>query len=154
MLDKEADWRDNAPTRMAGPKNQLALRFHRVATQRWDEANQIFQRLRLSAVAVYLAGYSVECILKALILEKMPIGASSDPEKELIEEFGHDLNELQEAIRKQWQGIPLRVLEKLVYVSTWSPAMRYQPGPGDAYEAQEFLKAARIVIKWADERMK
>ncbi|HEX4124443.1 MAG TPA: hypothetical protein VHY37_06930 [Tepidisphaeraceae bacterium] len=33
-------------------------------------------------------------------------------------------------------------------------AMRYEPGPGDLYEAKEFLKAARTVLKWADEGMK
>ena len=43
--------------------------FLRVARQRLDVAVEIMEILRRSLEAQYIAGYSVECSLKALILE-------------------------------------------------------------------------------------
>ena len=47
--------------------------FLKVATQRLDNAELIRQLAGLNLEAQYLGGYSIECSLKALILEKTPI---------------------------------------------------------------------------------
>jgi HEPN domain-containing protein len=44
--------------------------FLRVAFQRLAAAEEILKSLRLTLEAQYIAGYSVECSLKAIILEK------------------------------------------------------------------------------------
>jgi hypothetical protein len=45
----------------------MARRFDRAAIQRFDDAQFLLSGSRTNA-AVYLAGYSVECMMKALIL--------------------------------------------------------------------------------------
>ena len=46
--------------------------FLKVALQRLTAAEEIMETLRLTLEAQYIGGYSVECSLKALILEKTP----------------------------------------------------------------------------------
>jgi hypothetical protein len=46
--------------------------FLKVALQRLSAAEEIMESLRLTLEAQYIGGYSVECSLKALILEKTP----------------------------------------------------------------------------------
>jgi len=50
--------------------------FLRVARQRLDVAAEIMHYLRRNLEAQYIGGYSVECSLKSLILEKNSIGES------------------------------------------------------------------------------
>lgn len=52
--------------------------FLRVAIQRLDAASEIMEDLGRTLEAQYIGGYSVECSLKALILEK--IAVSDRPE--------------------------------------------------------------------------
>lgn len=54
---------------MPAPPN--ARLFYRAANQRFEDAEFLLSVGRTTA-AVYLAGYSVECILKALILAVVP----------------------------------------------------------------------------------
>lgn len=56
---------------MAIPSSPNARLFYRAAKQRYDDAVLLLQLQRTTG-AVYLAGYSVECMLKALILESVP----------------------------------------------------------------------------------
>ena len=44
-------------------------RFHRAAARRFEEAQFLLTRGNYTTAAVYLAGYAVECMLKALILD-------------------------------------------------------------------------------------
>ncbi len=52
---------------MALPSSIDARLFYRSAFQRYEDAQILFREGRTTG-AVYLAGYGVECILKALIL--------------------------------------------------------------------------------------
>lgn len=56
---------------MAVPRSKEARRFYRCAKQRLVEA-QVLQNASMPTGAVYLAGYSVECILKALLFSVVP----------------------------------------------------------------------------------
>ena len=56
---------------VAMPSSVQARRFYRAAKQRFDDALLLLAMERTTA-AVYLAGYSVECMLKALILSAVP----------------------------------------------------------------------------------
>jgi len=55
---------------MAVPSSIEARLFYR-ASQRFDEAQVLLEAVRTTG-AVYLAGYGIECILKALILSVFP----------------------------------------------------------------------------------
>ena len=52
---------------MALPQPPEARRFFRAAKQRFDDAQWLLEAERMTG-AVYLAGYTVECFLKALVL--------------------------------------------------------------------------------------
>jgi len=53
---------------MPVPTTIEARRYYRVALQRLEDGQLIFAKLERYPAATYLAGYSIECILKALIL--------------------------------------------------------------------------------------
>ncbi len=53
------------------PSSAQARCFYRAARQRFDDALLLLEMERTTA-AVYLSGYIVECMLKALILSAVP----------------------------------------------------------------------------------
>jgi HEPN domain-containing protein len=56
---------------MAVPKDIDARRYYRVAYQRYDDG-KLLERASRPQAAIYLAGYAVECILKALLIRSTP----------------------------------------------------------------------------------
>jgi len=62
---------------VAMPASSNSRLFYRVANQRFEDAEFLLGVERTTA-AVYLAGYSVECILKALILAIVPRTQEAD----------------------------------------------------------------------------
>lgn len=147
---------------MRTTNNPDVQKYARVAKQRLDEAKLINDRLQLWSAAQYLAGYSVECMLKALILVNTPRSKRPAPGRDTInwmkESFGHDLNKLHAGLRSRRVKIPAAVLGELVFLgsdaeSKWSPEDRYEPGPGNPKEAARFLKAVEAVVRWADRGM-
>ncbi len=56
---------------MAVPRAKEARLFYRCAKQRLVEA-RVLQKAFMPTGAVYLAGYSIECILKTLIFSVVP----------------------------------------------------------------------------------
>ena len=142
---------------MGSPKQIDARRYSRVAKQRLDEADLILQRLELWAVAQYVGGYAVECMLKALVIEVTPQNrrppAGDDMLAWMKKDFGHDLNALRAYAGRRGARMPRDVSSDFVFVSTWDPQSRYEPGPGNAAEASRFLRAAKSVLKWADRRI-
>ena len=45
--------------------------------------------------------------------------------------------------------VPMAVSRELVYLSSWSTDLRYEPGSGNRQEAQRFIAAAKTVLAWA-----
>ena len=62
---------------MAIPASPDARLYYRCAFQRYEEAEILFEA-GYTTGAVYLAGYGVECVLKALVLTVVPPNARSD----------------------------------------------------------------------------
>ena len=58
---------------MAMPADIDARRYYRVAYQRLEDGNLLFEKLARSNAAIYLSGYAVECILKALLVSATPV---------------------------------------------------------------------------------
>jgi HEPN domain-containing protein len=138
---------------MALPKDIDARRYCRAAFQRLDEAEQILTKIGLPAAAIYLAGYSVECILKALMIERTIPTSRSQLLDELKKDFGHNLHRLREGLASRGVRVPSMENRCLLNLSVWSPNLRYEPGPGRIKDAERFLREARKLIGWADRSM-
>src|SRR5437868_128618 len=138
---------------MSMPRDVDARKYYRTAIQRLREAELIFGKLGLSSAAVYLAGYSVECILKALLLHMATETDRGTLLGSLRHDLGHNLRRLRAGVLYRGATLPPVVARDLLLVSSWSPDLRYEPGPGDAVEAERFLRAARSIVYWADGRI-
>jgi hypothetical protein len=136
------------------PSSAQARRFfYRAAKQRFDDALLLFEMERTTA-AIYLAGYSVECMLKALILSAVP----QAQEAELLEMFrgarAHDYEWLLHLyVEKGGARMPPPIVPHFARVNAWSTDMRYVPGTIAAHEAQAFLDAAIAIMTWIDGRL-
>jgi len=137
---------------VAMPKSREAKLFYCVAEQRFDDASFLLEVER-NIAAVYLAGYGVECILKALILSSVAGKAL----KEMVNSFrgakAHDFEWLKKQYRDRGGNIPKDVALELSRVESWTTDMRYRPGLMETSEAEAFLKSAKNIIDWAKGRM-
>jgi hypothetical protein len=120
------------------------------------------------AGAMYLAGYAVECVLKAYIIRKYGV-----PSHGVTPPTGRDvrLDEVLPAVRAAtainlaprlhslhdlWQAaafpaVPVATTADLSVCSPWQVDWRYQPGSTPArLEAEEFVGAAERVVHWVD----
>lgn len=138
---------------MAMPQDIDARRFYRVAFQRFEDGTLLLERLDWPKPAVYLTGYAVECILKALLIVVTPARSRGETVASFRGALAHDLLWLRDRLGARKVRPPLAESRELTYLSSWSTDLRYEPGPGDREDAERFLRAARIVIKWADGRM-
>lgn len=140
---------------MGTPKNKHARRYYRVAKQRLTEASAILQEAQLPAAAEYLAGYAVECVLKALLIVLVPDTERPDDWEKIVHwmkrTFGHDLGDLRDEVLRRGLRLPVAEVASLDFVmENWKPESRYVPGPGEMRHAREFLAAVQKVVEWAD----
>jgi HEPN domain-containing protein len=134
------------------PQDIDARRYYRVAIQRLEEADLILTKLSLAHAAIYLSGYAVECILKALVVVRTPLRERPAILKALKEDrrFGRNLAGLRDGAVARGAIPPREIGGHLVYVSTWSEQMRYDPAERDLADAERFVRAARAIFRWAD----
>jgi HEPN domain-containing protein len=138
---------------MASPSAAEARLFYRSAKQRFIDSRFLLQGDRTTA-AMYLAGYSVECMLKALILALSPAGSR----KAILASFrggkAHDFIWLKDLYHKQGGAdFPPEVVKAFARVNTWTTAMRYNPATAKKKDAALFLGAAETILNWADGRL-
>ncbi len=124
--------------------------FLKVALQRRTAAEEILATLRLTLEAQYIGGYSVECSLKALILEN-----THDPERPAMllrltrGAASHRAEVLLGVLRDQ--GIYLTVeLAKRMRRFDWTTDLRYEVGRKDTGETIGLLRTARAIHEWAE----
>ena len=86
---------------MALPSAEPARRFYRMAQQRCDDALLLLEMGRTTA-AIYLAGYSVECMLKALILAVVPRGQEGEVLSMFRGARAHDYEWLLRLYTEKW----------------------------------------------------
>ncbi|MBY0514825.1 MAG: HEPN domain-containing protein [Gemmataceae bacterium] len=141
---------------MASPSDKDARRFYRAAGQRLEDAGYLADGGRTTA-AVYLAGYCVECLWKALII----VQAGKERKKDVLDLFrgagAHNFDWLR-SLYDKYGGSPPPKKDKalsaaFLVVASWRTDLRYDPGTMPQDDADEFLSAARRVWKWADERL-
>lgn len=129
---------------------QEVRRFRRAANERFESAEILHANARRTD-AVYLAGYGVECMLKALLLSHAPESQHAETLTSFHGQHGHNLPALADQIRRLGVSVPKGVQRYLNRVSTtWSTDLRYEPGRLGERNAREFLNAAAVVIRWLD----
>lgn len=138
---------------MGMPVSKEARLFYRCAWQRMDEA-KVLRKAIMTTGAVYLAGYGVECMLKALILSM----ATKHQQVETVQAFrgnqAHDFQWLRDRyLQKGGAKFPKNISRDFTLVSAWSTKLRYLPKTMKAKEADRILEAAEQIIRWADERL-
>lgn len=138
---------------MGIPRFSEAKPFYRAAFQRFDDATTLLNAEHNTG-AVYLAGYSVECILKALVLASI---ASATIRKQIQRQFrgsrGHDFEWLKLQY-KTMGGPPISgaIAKDFSLVSGWVVEIRYWTGQWNPKDAVDFIAAAERILKWADRR--
>lgn len=131
---------------MSTPIHPIPRRFYRAAYQRFAEAAVLFDA-EYYLGAIYLAGYTVECILKALILAATPASQHTRVEAEFRGQRGHDYAWLRHRYNQtQAPSWPPAIRRSLMFVGTWAPALRYVPGLGNRRDAERFLAEAQHIL--------
>ncbi|MGE0607365.1 MAG: HEPN domain-containing protein [Pirellulales bacterium] len=126
--------------------------FERIAGQRLTAAGLLLQH-HFFLESVYLAGYSVECAMKALILRRTP-GSKHETMMDRLTKVGakgHDFEYLKKLLKDCRCSFPSSVAEKLQVVTWWSTDLRYQVGTVAPADAQTFMNATQQIWKWARE---
>ena len=138
---------------MAVPKSPRARLFYRAAFGRLEEAG-VLSDAGYPTGAVYLAGYGVECALKALILAAVPRRRRAETGATFKGNRAHDFEWLVGQYRVAGgPPLPNAVVRDLRAVSTWSTAIRYSPAWLPDAQATAFLRAAENLLQWADGRL-
>lgn len=124
--------------------------FLRVALQRLDAAELIVRTTPLTLEAQYIGGYSVECSLKSLILEKTAEVDRPDVLARLTRGANnHRAEVLLERLRER--GVRLTVeLAKRMRRFDWTTDLRYETGRRDTGETFGLLRTARAIYEWAE----
>lgn len=121
------------------------IQFERVAKQRLAAAEFLLQH-GYNLDSMYLAGYGVECALKALILAWTPRGQRADMLAKITRgQSMHQAETLLEILFSQGRTLS-RALKMQVVQSGWSTALRYETGRVPTSAVQKVLQAARDVL--------
>jgi hypothetical protein len=103
--------------------------------------------------AIYLTGYAVECILKAMLLVHTPAGARAEMLATFRGAIAHNIEWLRDRLVQRIGRLPVGENRQVSLVSSWSTDLRYEPGPGEIDDAKAFLSAAESILAWANGRM-
>jgi len=130
------------------------LEFLRAGEQRLAEARYLAVA-KYQTAAIYLAGYTVECSLKALLLSSLPRGRRTNVGELLRGNAGHNFVLLKEEyIRSGGAAFPPSITKELSFVnSIWRTRLRHQSRNMAKSDASRFLLAAGAILEWAKGRL-
>jgi hypothetical protein len=135
------------------PSSTNARLVYRAAKQRFEDAEFLLSVGRTTA-AVYLAGYSVECILKAMILVSVPRGDEAGILAMFRGARAHDYGWLfQLYVERGGRRFPAQLVPHFARVNSWSTDMRYSPGTVKLRDASAFLDSVLEILNWGDGRI-
>ena len=142
---------------MGMPRDKDAKRFYIAARRRLDDARALFAADDTTdhmTGSMYLAGYTVECMLKALIIAQ----TTSTRKPEVLLEFrgrsGHNLERLRDRYLKLGgPNFPKKVVESFLVVQEWGTDWRYDPAPRPADDAEFFLASVERIWECIDKRL-
>ena len=123
--------------------------FLKVAGQRLTVAEFLLDNT-YTLDATYLAGYAIECALKALLLETTPGGDRSAMLARITRGAAmHDLEHLCGLLRNAGVTVPADLADRLIRTG-WATSLRYETGSRDYGETRFVIKAAAATIKWVE----
>ena len=126
--------------------------FQRAAEQRLTTA-EFLLRYTYTLDATYLAGYTIECTLKALILERTPANDRLDMRKRISSgAHWHRPEVLLGRLRDLGVQLPLALARRYRRL-TWSSDLRYETGRCDTGETRGFLRTASEKLQWVEEQL-
>lgn len=136
------------------PHAAEARPYYQSAIQRFEDAQFLLEDGRTTG-AVYLAGYAVECMLKALILASI---AEAGKRKKMISSFrgsrAHDFGWLRSVyLENGGPALPSDVAKLFARLTPWSTDLRYEAGTVKRRDAEAMLEAAAGILEWADGRL-
>jgi HEPN domain-containing protein len=124
--------------------------FLRIALQRLTTAEALLS-LRLNLDAQYIGGYTVECSLKALILERTPVADQAATLKKISSRAPmHRPEVLLGELRRLGVSLTKELARRLRRFVDWAPDLRYETGRRDTGETIAFLKTAKAIYEWAE----
>ena len=127
--------------------------FLRVARQRLDVAAEIMHYLRRNLEAQYIGGYSVECSLKSLILEKTPSESLDQTLQKLTRGAqGHRPEVLLGRLRDLGVSLNLQLTRRMRRFD-WTTDLRYEIGRRDTGETKALLKTAEAIYRWVESQI-
>jgi len=130
------------------PRSSQEVRlFWRAALARQEEAGFLFENEFYTA-AIYLAGYAVECALKALLLCNEPISKHEGVLRSFHGGRGHDFLWLSRELSRRNVWFPDVEREALAEVGWWTTDLRYQPRESTKDSARNFLSAVELLVAW------
>jgi HEPN domain-containing protein len=135
---------------------QAVRRFRLAAGQRLEEARFLLTQGRFTTASIYLAGYSVECALKALILHNDPPATDpDDTERQFVEEGAksHNFDWLKQQLYDRGVRMSDEAARLLSNIRWWSTDLRYSTQRVESRRASNFLAAAQAIREWAEGRI-
>ncbi len=137
-------------------REQEIWRFRRIALRRFDDAQVLFAADRFTA-ATYFAGYSVECMLKALVISVTPDGQVEELVRSFTGNKAHNYEWLKNKYSEMTKGkrtrkgqmpFPMAIKSRVSFslIAAWTTELRYDPGEMREEEARSFLNAVREVV--------
>ena len=125
------------------------MRFLKAASQRLAAADVLLRHSK-HVDGTYLAGYVVECSLKALVLSYIRASERSEFIRQHFRgQVAHDFQYLAFLLLQRGVNIPKPVRRALVQAKEiWSTDLRYHGGQGKAADAQFLRNAGEMILSW------
>ncbi len=138
---------------MAIPDSSDARLYYRCAYLRCDEA-KVLLKAGYTTGAVYLAGYGIVCILKALVIMAVPASDRPSTLKLFRGNKAHEYEWLRSLyLTRGGLRFPREITRHFTLVNDWSTDLRYTPRTVREHDAEAFLASSIAIIKWADGRI-
>lgn len=133
-------------------KHQGVSDQRKASIQRLDDAMALFDKKRWRG-SMYMAGYSVECRLKYVLMRAYRCRNLAQLESRLQQKglqtsaFTHNLETLFDLTRSLPRMRTNRnAWRAFTMTNQWMPAWRYSAHPASAQEAEDFLDALKTVL--------
>ena len=125
--------------------------FQTAAAQRLNAA-EILLRADVTLDAQYLGGYTVECSLKALILERTPDPDKAEKLKKITKSaLMHRSDILLGELRDLETVVPPDLAKRIRSVNLeWTTSLRYERGRRDTEATRVFLDTVRDIFFWVE----
>jgi HEPN domain-containing protein len=137
---------------MGLPRIAEARLFYQFAIQRYEDAEFLLDAERTTG-AIYLAGYGVEGMLKALILSILPPARQRNMLNSFRGARAHDYDWLKARyLTSGGASFPSTIAKGFSLVETWTTELRYLTKAAKRRDAEAFLKAVKEIMDWADGR--